>query len=103
MPILSRFVPRSTTLQVMARERYDPERAPRLARYCLIRRLAHSFMMALPAIFLGELLLGVQLRVIYHLSIPLVFWIREPVMLALTSWLAYEMFHVERCYRRYGL
>lgn len=103
MPILSRFLPTETTLVEMTIERLDPERARRIERFTVIRRMAASVVMAMPAYFVGGFAQLVQLRVVCHFPIPLLFWIREPAMLVLTSWIAYEMFHVERCYRRYGL
>jgi hypothetical protein len=102
-PILARFLPSDAQLIDMTLARLDPELAPRLERYTVIRRLAYSFMMALPFYFVGGLAQLVHLHLAYHFPIPLIFWIREPAMLMLTSWIAFEMFHVERCYRRYGL
>ena len=102
-PILARFLPSDAQLVDMALARLDPALAPNMQRYMVIRRLAYSFMMALPAYFVGALAQLVHLRIFYHVPIPLIFWIREPAMLALTSWIAYEMFHVEREYRRFGL
>jgi hypothetical protein len=102
-PILARFLPSDGQLIDMALARLDPELAGPMHRYMVIRRLAYSFMMALPAYFVGGLAQLFHLRFFYHLEIPLIFWIREPAMLVVTSWIAFEMFHVERTYRRFGL
>jgi hypothetical protein len=102
-PILARFLPSEAALIDMVLARLDPKHAARLEQFTVIRRLAYSFMMALPAYFVGGLAQLMHLRFFYHVEIPLIFWIREPAMLVATSWIAFEMFHVERCYRRFGL
>lgn len=103
MPILARFLPSESALLDLSLALADPQEAPKARRFILVRRVLFTITMALPGFFAGALLQLVQLHFYAHLEIPLLFWIREPVMLLITSWLAYEVFHVERFYERFGL
>jgi hypothetical protein len=103
MPILARFLPSESALLDLSLALADPQQAPAALRFILVRRILFIIVMALPGFFAGALLQLVQLHFYLHLQIPLFFWIREPVMLLITIWLAYEVFYVERFYERFGL